>query len=110
MRRGHPRCMTSPRKRTIATISASLLVGMGGGVGASLAVDQGTSTTRVLAAPSAVVTPAASTSGALTVNAVSRRAKQGVVDIQATTASGHAEGSGFVIDSRGDIATNNHVV
>src|SRR4051794_26267357 len=102
--------MTSPRKRTIATISASLLVGMGGGVGAGLAVDQGTATTRVVAARSASVAPAASTSGALTVNAVYRRAKQGVVDIQVTTASGRAEGSGFVIDSRGDIVTNNHVV
>src|SRR3954469_7635708 len=102
--------MASPRKRTIATISASLLVGMGGGVGAGLAVDQGTATTRVVAAPSASVAPAASTSGALTVNAVYSRAKQGVVDIQVTTASGRAEGSGFVIDSRGDIVTNNHVV
>jgi putative serine protease PepD len=102
--------MTSPRKRTIATISASLLVGMGGGVAASLAVDQGTSTTRVLPAPSATVTPAADTTGALSVNGIYRRARQGAVDIQVTTSGGRAEGSGFVIDSRGDIVTNNHVV
>src|SRR3954462_9186106 len=105
-----PRCMTSPRKRTIATISASLLVGMGGGVGASLAVDQGTSTARVLETPSATVAPAADTTGALSVNGVYRRARQGAGAIQVTTSGGRAEGSGFVIDSRGDIVTNNHVV
>src|SRR3954452_6119163 len=102
MPRDHPACMTSTRKRPIATISTSLLVGVGGGVGASLAVDQGTTTTRVLAAPSASVTPAADTSGALSVGDIARRARQGTVDIQVTTSGGKAEGSGFVIDSRGD--------
>jgi putative serine protease PepD len=102
--------MNPPRKRTIATISASLLVGLGGGVGASLAVDEGTTTTRVVSAPAATLTAASSTSGALTVNAIYRRASQGVVDIVATTAGGRAEGSGFLIDTRGDIVTNQHVV
>jgi S1-C subfamily serine protease len=102
--------MNSPRKRTIATISASLLVGLGGGVGASLAVDEGTTTTRVVNATAATMTPASSTSGALTVNAIYRRASQGVVDIVATTPGGRAEGSGFVIDTSGDIVTNQHVV
>jgi putative serine protease PepD len=102
--------MNSPRKRTIATISASLLVGMGGGVGASLAVDRGTTTTRVIEAPSAAVTPASATSGALTANAIYRRSKQSVVDIVATTQSGRAEGSGLVVDKQGDIVTNHHVV
>src|SRR4051794_4415256 len=106
----HPVCMTSPRTRTIATISASLLVGLGGGVGASFAVDQGTSTTRVISSPSASVAPAASTTGALSVSDIYRHAKQGAVDIKVTTDSGRAEGSGFVIDTRGDIVTNNHVV
>jgi putative serine protease PepD len=102
--------MNSPRKRTIATISASLLVGMGGGVGASLAVDEGTSTTRVISAQGATLTPAASTSAGLTVNGIYRRAKQGAVDIVVATGSGRAEGSGLVIDKRGDIVTNQHVV
>jgi putative serine protease PepD len=103
--------MNSPRKRTIATISASLLVGMGGGVGASLAVDRGTTTTRVVETPAAAsASPASNTTGPLTVNAVYRRAKQSVVDIVATTPNGRAEGSGLVIDKQGDIVTNQHVV
>jgi putative serine protease PepD len=92
--------------RRIATIGATLLVGAGGGVGASLAVDQGTTTTRVVAA----AVPVADTSNALTVNAVYRRAQQGVVDLVATLPGGRAEGSGFVIDTNGDIVTSNHVV
>src|SRR4051812_42302267 len=111
MPRRHPRDMNSPRKRTIATISASLLVGMGGGVGAALAVDNGSSTTRVLPSPSAAAAaPVASTSGAQSVNSIYERSKQGVVDIMVTTPSGHAEGSGFVVDRQGHIVTNNHVV
>jgi putative serine protease PepD len=102
--------MNSPRKRTIATISASLLVGMGGGVGASLAVDRGTTTTRVIDAPNATLSPATATTGALTANAIYRRSKQSVVDIVATTQGGKAEGSGLVIDKQGDIVTNQHVV
>jgi putative serine protease PepD len=77
-------------------------------VGASLAVDQGTTTTtRVVAA---AATPVADTSNALTVNAVYRRAQQGVVDLVATSPTGRAEGSGFVIDTNGDIVTSNHVI
>jgi putative serine protease PepD len=82
---------------------------MGGGVGASLAVENGTSTT-VVNSPSAAVTPAAATTGGLTVNAIYERSKQGVVDIVVTTPGGKAEGSGFVIDKQGDIVTNDHVV
>jgi putative serine protease PepD len=102
--------MNSPRKRTIATISASLLVGMGGGVGASLAVDQGTTTTSVIQSPSASTSLASSATGSLTVNDIYRRAKQSVVDIVAATPGGRAEGSGLVIDKQGDIVTNQHVV
>jgi putative serine protease PepD len=54
--------------------------------------------------------PVADTSGALTVNDIYRHAKQGVVDIVASGSSGRAEGSGFVIDSNGDIVTSNHVI
>jgi putative serine protease PepD len=83
---------------------------MGGGVGASLAVDNGTATTQILNSPSAAVAPAASTTGSLSVNTIYQRSKQGVVDIAVTTPGGRAEGSGFVIDTRGDIVTNDHVV
>jgi putative serine protease PepD len=83
---------------------------MGGGVGASLAVDRGTSTTQLVNGPIEALTPAASSTGTLTVNGIYRRTKQGVVDIVATTPAGRAEGSGMVIDKQGDIVTNQHVV
>ena len=96
--------------RTFATLSAALLMGAGGGVGASLAFDRSGPTTRIVsAAPSTGLRPAADTS-ALTVNAIYRGAKQGVVDITATSPGARAEGSGFVIDGTGNIVTNQHVV
>lgn len=79
-------------------------------MGASLAVDEGTTTTRVIQSPSAIVSPAAATTGALTANTIYQRSKQSVVDIVATTQGGRAEGSGLVIDNQGDIVTNQHVV
>jgi putative serine protease PepD len=64
------------------------------------------------------VASASSDTAALTVNGVYRRTKQGVVDIVVKSGGGGpgpggggtAEGSGFVIDKSGDIATNQHVV
>ncbi len=83
---------------------------MGGGVGASLAVDRGTTTTTVVQSPAAATSLASTATGSLTVNSIYRRAKQSVVDIVVTTAGGRAEGSGLVIDKQGDLVTNQHVV
>src|SRR3954469_4053152 len=98
--------------RAVAVLSAAALAGAGGGAGAALAIDGGaTSTTRVVTAAAPGATQNASpTSAAMTVGDVYRGAKQGTVDITVQTANGAAEGSGFVLDSRGDIVTNEHVV
>lgn len=95
--------------RTVATLSAALLVGAGGGAGAALAIDHGGGSPLLTSAPAA--TPvASSSSSASTVNAVYTGAKQGVVDITASSGGSTAEGSGFVVDKQGDIVTNEHVV
>src|SRR3954470_14775790 len=98
--------------RTVALLSAAALAGAGGGAGAALAIDGGaTTTTRVVTAAAPAATENASTSSAgMTVGDVYRGAKQGTVDIKVQTGDGTAEGSGFVLDSRGDIVTNEHVV
>ena len=52
-------------------------------------------------------TPIATRSTSLpTAGQIYRRAKQGVVEID----TGSGEGTGFVLDERGDIVTNEHVV
>ena len=53
--------------------------------------------------------PAAAT-GAPAVADVFERSRRAVVEVQARTGRGRAGGSGFVIDRRGDIVTNQHVV
>jgi putative serine protease PepD len=114
------------RRRALTKTAAVLLVGAIGGAGASVAFDQGSSATKVLttAAPAATQ-PVASNSGAPTVSDIYKRTKQGVVDITVTSQSSggggpfggsagggtsKAEGSGFVLDKKGDIVTNQHVV
>jgi putative serine protease PepD len=92
--------MTSPRKRIIATISVSLLAGVGGATGAALAVDRGTTTTRAIGA----------TTSALSASAIESRAKQGVVEVVSHGPGGRAVGSGFVVDLRGDVVTSRHLV
>jgi putative serine protease PepD len=99
----------SPR-RTFATLAAILALGAGGGGAVALALDGGSKTVeRVEVAPSARSTNVGSGS-ALTVNEIYRRSRQGVVDITVTQGPSRAEGSGFVVDKRGDIVTNQHVV
>jgi putative serine protease PepD len=98
--------------RTLATLTAAVILGAGGGAGAALAIDGGSPVaTRVVTTTAAATMEASATDGgALTVNEVYRRARQGVVDITVKSGSGTAEGSGFVLDRDGDIVTNQHVV
>ena len=100
---------SSSSRRTVALLGAALTLGAGGGGAAALALDNGGTTTveRVVATPS---TRPASEGSALTVNEIYRQSKQGVVDITVSQATSKAEGSGFVVDKRGDIVTNQHVV
>jgi putative serine protease PepD len=121
----------TPRRTTALVVTVALASGAGGAAVYGLA-DSGSS-----AAPAAVVTAAAptarpaaavKTSGGLSVNQIYQRTDPGVVDIKVTTGGNtpsdnfggpggngsgqesQAEGSGFVIDGDGHIATNQHVV
>jgi putative serine protease PepD len=123
----------TPRRTTALVVTVALASGAGGAAVYGLA-DGGSN-----AAPAAVVTAAAptarpasavKTNGSLSVNQIYQRTNPGVVDIKVTTGGSaptdnfggpggggngsgqesQAEGSGFVIDGDGHIATNQHVV
>jgi putative serine protease PepD len=98
--------------RPITIVAASLLLGAGAGAGTALALNDGGTTTveRVTAASPATESAAVRSTNELTVNEIYRRARAGVVDIIVTRPGAKAEGSGFVVDKRGDILTNEHVV
>jgi putative serine protease PepD len=98
-------------RRTFATLAAALALGAGGGGAAALTLDGGANTVeRVTTTAPATQAANAANGSALSVNEIAKRSKQGVVDIRVTQGSSRAEGSGFVIDKRGDIVTNQHVV
>ena len=115
-----------------ATAVAALAIGIGGGVGgyALLAGSHaGTpaAAVAVAATPSATsgtAQPAAATrAAALSITDIYKATSAGVVEITVSTASsrptrispfgqqgGEAEGSGFVVDTAGNIVTNEHVI
>jgi putative serine protease PepD len=95
--------------RTAATLFAALLLGAGGGAGAAAALDGGTQVTPIVTSPQGDTKVTADT-GTTTVNSVYERSKQGVVDITVNSQGSRAEGSGIVLDTKGDIVTNQHVV
>jgi putative serine protease PepD len=86
--------------------------------------DSGSNSTTVIRRPAVTVNaaPAASTSpsGGLSVGSIYRKTVPGVVEVLATTPSSNSsffggevqsdQGTGFVVDSKGDIVTNFHVV
>ena len=105
----------------IAPIGAALA--LGGGAGAAIyasATGPGSTTSTVVA--SVPAQPAAQTvaTSTTTLTQLYKNAAPGVVDITVDTGSSarasrpaaqsQAEGSGFVIDTKGDIVTNAHVV
>jgi putative serine protease PepD len=121
----------TPRRTTAALVAVALASGAGGAAVYGLADAGGSSsTTTALATPVPTAHPAAAvkTSGGLSVNQIYRQANAGVVDIKVRQSASagtdqfgggngngsgqesQAEGSGFVIDSDGHIATNQHVV
>ena len=91
----------------VAVIAAG---GSGIGVGWGLA--------RALRAPVAVQSPIAiaspttapSNNGSLDVNAIAAKVNPAIVDINTTTGTGQAAGTGMIITSDGQVLTNNHVV
>ena len=122
----------SPRRTPAVLVAVALASGAGGAAVYGLADGGGTTTVTSAPAATATARPAAAvkTTGGLTVNQIYQQTKNGVVDIKVRTSSGastpsfgspgsggnggsresQAEGSGFVIDTDGHIATNQHVV
>jgi putative serine protease PepD len=121
----------TPRRTTALVVTVALASGAGGAAVYGLADGGATATVAPAATTVAAARPAAAvkTSGGLSVNQIYQRANPGVVDIKVRTSGGNAptdqfgspggnggsqesqaEGSGFVIDGDGHIATNQHVV
>jgi len=108
-----------PRRRRIAPLAATLLVGVTAGTGATVAAVRATDDSPTSAA--SVGTPVAASS-TLTAGQIYSRASPGVVEITASGVAsdasgafgpaqeGQATGSGFVLDKEGHIVTNAHVV
>jgi putative serine protease PepD len=92
----------APRKLVVFVAAAAMGAG---GAAAVLDHPAGSTTTTVTAAGSQA-SVATRTTSALTVGEIYSRTKQGVVEIK--TNSG--EGTGFVLNTNGDIVTNQHVV
>src|SRR3954451_10813068 len=123
--------MTSRRSPALL-VAVALASGAGGAAVYGLADGGGTTTVTTAAPATATARPASAvkTTGGLSVNQIYQQVKNGVVDIKVTSSSGastpnfggpgghsngggqesEAEGSGFVIDADGHIATNQHVV
>jgi putative serine protease PepD len=96
------------RPAPCAVRGAGLARGAGGGAGPATLIggsDPATTTTVTQRTPSAAIADV-KTSGSLTVNEIYRRTRQSVVEIR----TGEGEGTGFVLDAKGDIVTNQHVV
>ena len=88
--------------RTLSTVAVTALVAGVAGGAIALAADGPDGSAA--ATPATVAPPVASAAD------LYRRDAPGVVVITADEASGQALGSGFVIDGKGDILTNDHVV
>ena len=104
--------------RRTAPIAAALA--LGGGAGAAIyAASSGSSGTPSTVVASVPAQPAATRSSTSTLTQLYKNVAPGVVDITVASSSpsglgqgstAQAEGSGFVIDTSGDIVTNQHVV
>ena len=114
-----------PRKhvpRTITALALVAAVGAGTGVGAYAVVDSTSSPAPAASAPlvSGTAQPTALLTSSSSLVNLYKRTSPGVVDIVVNGASSNsgfggpqsskAEGTGFVLDSKGDIVTNYHVV
>lgn len=108
-----PQTVVRPRARTVVAIACgSLLLGVGGGVGGAAAWQQWgpdeAPTSHVATLPVSQTTTNAPQEGS--VAAVAQAVLPSVVQIETTTETGAATGSGAIIRSDGYILTNNHVV
>jgi putative serine protease PepD len=101
--------------RRALPIGAALAIGGGAGAAIYAGTTGGSSSTPATVVASVAAQPAAATTTSLT--QLYKNVAPGVVDIVVNTSSGgfgdqgaQAEGSGFVVDTSGDIVTNQHVV
>jgi len=105
--------------RRVAPVAAALA--LGGGAGAAIyAASSGSSGEQSTVVASVPAQPAVSTATSTSLTQLYKNAAPGVVDITVTSSNSsgfgpgdqqsQAEGSGFVIDTNGDIVTNAHVV
>ena len=105
--------MTRQTLRRTAPIAAALA--LGGGAGAAIyAASSGSSGTQNTVVASVPAQSAATRSTTTSLTELYKNVSPGVVDITVTSSiaggAAQAEGSGFVIDTSGDIVTNQHVV
>jgi putative serine protease PepD len=110
--------VTRQTLRRTAPIAAALA--LGGGAGAAIyAASSGSSGNQNTVVASVPAQSAAARSTTTTLTQLYKNVAPGVVDITVTSSGGsgfspgsaaQAEGSGFVIDTSGDIVTNQHVV
>ena len=123
------------RKSTATLLAGAAVLGgaVGGGAVIAVADGGGSTTTTTITAPAAAGATASTAAATGTASAVYRRASQSVVQITAVStgsgsggggdgsnpfapgggqgsSAGEATGTGFVIDSKGLIVTNEHVV
>jgi S1-C subfamily serine protease len=119
-----PVAPSKPSHMVLVAIAVAIMIAVvsavgGAGIGIALRPSSTPSVTTPGVSPSArnspsVTTPGGSTSGNGSINAAAIAAKidPSVVDVVNTVAggSGLAEGTGIIINSSGDILTNNHVI
>ncbi|HEY0492175.1 MAG TPA: trypsin-like peptidase domain-containing protein [Candidatus Dormibacteraeota bacterium] len=105
------------RSMATAMLAAGLVIGSigGGAIGATLASRHSTSTALNPTTFAAASTAAAPAPAAGSFGAIYQQVAPGVVTISTETGTtprsfGQAEGSGIVVDTKGDILTNAHVV
>ena len=95
------------RKTLPALLAAAALAGGTGGAAIVAAIDQ----PAVAATTPTTTSTTAATTASSSAAAIYRAVREGVVDIKVSgVRSSTAEGSGFVLDTKGDIVTNEHVV
>lgn len=105
-RRQRPALIIGAAALTAALVGGTAGVG-GGYVGSRLAAEPSPSAVAGSASPSESATPAGPVEDAVDVAA---KVLPSAVTIQIRTTQGRGTGSGFVLDDRGRVMTNNHVV
>ncbi|HEV2013265.1 MAG TPA: trypsin-like peptidase domain-containing protein [Candidatus Dormibacteraeota bacterium] len=96
----------------IAVVALAVTGGAGSGAAAAALIDHGTPTASAgtVAGTTSTVTSSTSTASSTTAESVYKQDSPGVVTITSAVGAGQATGSGIVLDTKGDILTNAHVI